>query len=66
MRAYREAEPRATDLETAALHDLLARFRRLRRRVALPVAIAGLVASLGSMALHVTGWWARTPTAATT
>ena len=57
MRAYREAEARASDLETAALHDLLARVRRLRRRVVLPLAIAGVVVALGGMTVHVAGRW---------
>lgn len=57
MHVYREANPRATDLETAAIYDLLARIKTLRRRVALPLMIAGVVAALFGMGAHVTGRW---------
>ena len=60
MSAYRtrdEPEPSESDRETSALHDLLARMRRLRTRVALPALVMSLVAmSTGTMA-HALGYW---------
>lgn len=58
--AYRKGEtrePSESDRETSALHDLLARMRRLRARIALPVLVAALVAvSIGTTA-HALGYW---------
>ncbi len=57
MTAYRDDAPRSTDLETASIHDLLARTKRLRKRVALPaIAISMILAWLGATA-HVMGRW---------
>ena len=60
MAAYRtreEHEPSESDRETSALHDLLARMKRLRRRSALPTLVASLVAvSIGTWA-HAFGYW---------
>ncbi len=54
---YRKDAPRSTDLETAAIHDLLARMKRLRRRAALPTLIAAAcLAWLGATA-HALGYW---------
>lgn len=60
MAAYRtreKHEPSESDRETAALHDLLLRMKRLRARIALPTLVASLVAvSIGTSA-HATGYW---------
>jgi hypothetical protein len=60
MAAYRtrdKQEPSESDRETSALHDLLARMKRLRRRTALPTLVASLVAvSIGTWA-HALGYW---------
>jgi len=60
MAAYRtreKQEPSETDRETTALHDLLARMKRLRSRCALPTLVAALLPlSLGTTA-HALGYW---------
>ncbi len=58
LSGYRKAELRGVDVETAALHDLLARIRRLRRRVALPAAVVAVALGLTGAVAHVTGYWA--------
>jgi hypothetical protein len=55
--AYREENRRPVDLEIDALHDLLARIRRVRRRVALPVMLLAAVAVSLGVAAHVLGYW---------
>ena len=55
--AYREENRRPVDLEIDALHDLLARIRRVRRRVALPVLSVALVALAIGVSAHVLGYW---------
>jgi hypothetical protein len=58
--AYRdrkEEAPRSTDVETASIHDLLARIKRVRRRVALPALIASAVLAWLGGTLHVMGHW---------
>lgn len=58
--AYRSGEkrePSETDRETAALHDLVARMKRLRARVALPTLIAALVAIAIGTTAHALGYW---------
>ena len=57
MKPYREHEPSATDLETAALHDMLRRMKRFRRRVALPTIVAAMVAAWLGMTAHALGYW---------
>lgn len=60
MTAYRkheEREPSSTDLETAALHDLLRRMKRFRRRVALPILVVAMVSAWIGMAAHALGYW---------
>ncbi len=55
--AYREETKRPVDRELDALHDLLARARRVRRQAALPtLLIAAATASIGVSA-HVLGYW---------
>ena len=57
---YREHEataPRSTEVETASIHDLLARIRRVRRRVALPTLIASAILAWIGGTAHVTGYW---------
>jgi hypothetical protein len=54
---YRKHEPRADDLETDALHDLLVRTKHFRRRAALPVLVGGAVAAWIGMTLHCLGYW---------
>jgi hypothetical protein len=54
---YREENRRPVDLELDALHDLLARIRRVRRRVALPVMSGALVAIVLGVAAHLGGLW---------
>jgi hypothetical protein len=60
MAAYRTREthePSESDRETSALHDLLARTRRLRTRIALPALVVSLVTiSMGTTA-HALGYW---------
>lgn len=58
--AYRDRKdeaPRSTDVETASIHDLLGRIKRVRRRVALPALIASAILAWLGGTLHVTGHW---------
>jgi hypothetical protein len=60
MTAYRtreKHEPSESDRETEALRDLLARMKRLRRRVALPTLVASLVVASIGMSAHALGYW---------
>ena len=60
MAAYRtreEHELSESDGETAALHDLLARVKRLRRRIALPTLVVSLVAVSVGTSAHALGHW---------
>lgn len=57
MSAYRNDAPRATELETRSIHDLRNRMTRLRKRVALPVAIASMALGWAGATMHVTGRW---------
>jgi hypothetical protein len=54
---YREHEPRSTDLETAGIHDIVARMKRLRRRVALPLLLAASLLAWLGMSAHAFGYW---------
>jgi hypothetical protein len=60
MAAYRtreKHEPSESDRETSALHDLVARMKRLRARLALPLLVTSLVTvSIGTTA-HALGYW---------
>jgi zinc transporter ZupT len=60
MTPYRKLareKPRATDVETAAIVELVLRMKRLRRRAALPVVLlSGGAAWLGGTA-HALGYW---------
>jgi nitric oxide reductase large subunit len=56
-RDRRDEAPRSTDVETASIHDLLARIKRVRRRVALPALIASAILAWLGGTLHVTGHW---------
>ena len=57
MEPYREHEPRAIDLETAAIADLSGRMRTLRKRTVLPLGGAALAAGFLGAAAHVSGYW---------
>ena len=50
-------EPSESDRETSALHDLLARMKQLRARIALPTLITSLVAIAIGTSAHATGYW---------
>jgi hypothetical protein len=58
--AYRSGEkrePSESDRETSALHDLVARMKRLRKRIVLPTLIAALVAIAIGTTAHALGYW---------
>ena len=60
MTAYRtreKHEPSETDRETDALRDLVARMKRLRARIALPILVASLVLASIGMTAHALGYW---------
>jgi len=57
MATHHDTAPRSTDLETAAIHDMVARMKRLRRRVALPVLIAATVLAWFGATAHAVGYW---------
>jgi hypothetical protein len=57
MATHRSAGPSVIDAETAAIRDLVARMRGLRRRVALPFVAAAVIPGHLGILLHVTGHW---------
>jgi hypothetical protein len=52
---HEKHEPSESDRETAALHDLLLRMKRLRTRSVLPTLVASLVAARAPRERHIRG-----------